>query len=130
MLRLLSEIDKYRNSDIASGAIEGILTLWEHSLERHPYQFYMGTDFRKLKAPALWYDIVGVTNCLSKFEQAKADPRFCEMIALIESKQDVDGFFTPESVYLKCKGWDFGQKKTVSPYLTYLCIRILDRVRG
>jgi len=128
MLRLLSEIDEYRSGDIASGAIESILSLWENSLERHPYMFYMGTDFRKLKAPTLWYDIVGVTNCLSKFEQAKDDPRFCEMVTLIRAKQDINGFFTPESVYQKCKGWDFGQKKTVSPYLTYLCVRVLNRV--
>ena len=128
MLRLLSEIDEYRDSDVAHGAIESILTLWEHSQKRHPYLFYMGTDFRKLKAPALWYDIVGVADCLSKFERAKVDARFCEMIALIKAKQDADGFLTPESIYQKCKGWDFGQKKTVSPYLTYLCVRILNRV--
>jgi hypothetical protein len=127
MLRLLSEIDEYRKSDVATGAAEALLSLWEHSRERHPYQFYTGTDFRKLKAPAMWYDIVGVTHCLSKFEPVKADPRFSEMIALIKTKQNADGFFTPESVYLKCKGWDFGQKKTASPYLTYLCVQILGR---
>jgi hypothetical protein len=48
------------------------------------------------------------------------------MIDLIRGKQNADGMFTPESIYQKCKGWDFGQKKAVSPYLTYLCIRLLD----
>ena len=129
MLSLLSEIPEYRDSDIARGAAEVILSLWEHSLERHPYMFYMGTDFRKLKAPSLWYDIVSVADCLSKFEFVKADPRFREMIDLIESRQDADGMFTPGSVYQKCKEWDFGQKKTVSPYLTYLCVRLLKRAR-
>ena len=128
MLNLLAEIDAYRNSDTVKNGVEVILSLWENSLERHPYMFYMGTDFRKLKAPALWYDIVSVADCLSKFGFVKADPRFCEMIDLIRGKQDADGMFTPESVYLKCKGWDFGQKKTVSPYLSYLCIRLLKRV--
>ncbi len=89
--------------------------------------FYMGTDFRKLKAPAIWYDIVGVTDCLSMFDHARKDPRFKEMVEIIKEKQDEDGFFTPESVYQKCKGWDFGQKKTASPYLTFLCLRILER---
>jgi len=130
MVNLLSEIDEYRESDVAKAGIETILDLWESSLERHPYMFYMGTDFRKLKAPALWYDLVGVTDCLSRFEQAKADPRFREMIDLIKKKQGADGMFTPESVYQKCKGWDFGQKKAVSPYLSYLCIRILNRVNN
>ena len=88
----------------------------------------MGTDFRKLKAPSLWYDLLNVAAVLSRFPRVHADPRFKEMIRLIKSKGDEEGFFTPESVYLKLKAWDFGQKKTPSPYLTYLCLRILDRV--
>ena len=130
MLKLLSDIDEYRNSDIVKGGIDVILSLWENSLERHPYMFYMGTDFRKLKAPAMWYDIVSVTDLLSKFDFVKTDPRFCEMVDLIKGKQDADGMFTPESVYQKFKGWDFGQKKTVSPYLSYLCIRLLQRINS
>jgi len=50
------------------------------------------------------------------------------MIDLIKGKQDENGMFTPESVYQKFKGWDFGQKKSVSPYLSFLCIRILRRI--
>ena len=128
MVNLLSEIDEYQDSDTAKNGVETLLTLWENSLERHPYMFYMGNDFRKLKAPAMWYDIVSVANCLSKFEFVRTDPRFCEMVDLIKGKQDAEGMFTPESVYQKCKGWDFGQKKVVSPYLSYLCIRLLRRV--
>ncbi|MCL2333969.1 MAG: hypothetical protein FWC52_04180 [Candidatus Methanoplasma sp.] len=128
MLNLYAEIDEYRKSDVAKRGIDAILSLWENSLERHPYMFYTGTDFRKLKAPAMWYDIVSVTDCLSKFECARKDTRFCEMIEIIKSKQDPDGLFIPESVYQKCKDWDFGQKKTVSPYLSFLCIRLLSRL--
>ena len=113
-----------------SRVAEVILSLWENSLKRHPYMFYMGTDFRKLKAPALWYDLVSVTDFLSKYDFVRSDSRFCEMIDVIKGKQDADGMFIPESVYQKFKGWDFGQKKTVSPYLTYLCTRILKQVHG
>ena len=129
MLKLLAEIDEYRNSDIVKEGIEVILSLWEGSLERHPYMFYMGTDFRKLKAPAMWYDIVSVADLLRRFDFVKTDSRFIEMLDLIQGKQDADGMFIPESVYQKFKGWDFGQKKTVSPYLSYLCTRILKRSR-
>lgn len=52
------------------------------------------------------------------------------MVDLIEGEQGKDGFFTPESVYQKCKGWDFGQKKTASPYLSFLCLRILERCKS
>jgi len=128
MLNLLAEIEEYRSGDTAKCGVDVILSLWENSHVRHPYMFYMGTDFRKLKAPAIWYDIVSVADCLSKFEFAKADTRFCEMLSIIKEKQNKDGMFTPESVYQKCKGWDFGQKKTVSPYLSYLCMRLFERV--
>ena len=130
MVKLLSEIDEYRNSNIVRDGIEVILSLWENSLERHPYMFYMGTDFRKLKAPAMWYNILSVADCLSRFDYVKTDPRFCEMLDLIKGKQNADGMFIPESVYQKFKGWDFGQKKTVSPYLSFLCVRLLRRLNG
>lgn len=128
MLKLYSEIADYQESNISSNVIDVFFSLWENSRERHPYMFYMGTDFRKLKAPAMWYDIVSVTDCLSKFEYAKNDDRFKEMVQIIKEKQDENGLFTPEAVYQKFKGWDFGQKKKPSPYLTYLCYRIINRI--
>lgn len=126
MADLLSYIPEYRNSQIAVSSINALLNLWENSLDQHPYLFYMGTDFRKLKAPPCWYDIVSVALVLSKYELARNDPRFLEMTACIKGKQDEEGFFTPESVYTKLKGWDFAQKKAISPYLTYLYFRIFN----
>jgi len=128
MLKLLSAIPEYCESEIAANTANGLLLLWENSLERHPYMFYMGTDFRKLKAPAMWYDLVSVADILSHFESVKSDVRFMEMAVMIKSKQDNNGLFTPEAVFQKFKGWDFGQKKNPSPYLTYLCYRILERI--
>jgi len=128
MLKLMSAIPEYYGSEIAKRTAMSLLSLWENSLERHPYMFYMGTDFRKLKAPAMWYDIVSVVDVLSRFEAVKSDPRFVEMLMVIKNKQDGNGLFTPEAVFQKFKGWDFGQKKNPSPYLTYLCCRIFERV--
>ena len=131
MLKLMSAIPEYRESEFAVDTAKGLLTLWENSLERHPYMFYMGTDFRKLKAPAMWamwYDLVSVVDVLSHFEFIKSDARFVEMVEMIKSKQNNSGLYTPEAVYQKFKGWDFGQKKEPSPYLTYLCYQILSRL--
>jgi len=127
MLKLLSAIPEYNESDIVRETAGTLLSLWGNSLERHPYMFYMGTDFRKLKAPAMWYDIVSVVDVLSRVEHVKSDAHFIEMVSLIKSKQDDNGLFTPEAVFQKFKGWDFGQKKSPSPYLTYLCHQILER---
>jgi hypothetical protein len=129
MLKLLTAIPEYSESDIVKDTAAALLSLWETSLERHPYMFYMGTDFRKLKAPAMWYDLVSVVDVLSRVESVKADVRFIEMVSLIKSKQDCNGLFTPEAVFQKFKGWDFGQKKSPSPYLTYLCYQILERTK-
>lgn len=126
-LKLLSLIPDYKDSVIAKTTIDALLYLWENSRDQHPYIFYMGNDFRKLKAPNIWYDIVNVADCLSHFEYARKDKRFHEMLDIIESKANSDFQFTPESVYLKCKDWDFGQKKEPSLWLTYLCLNILQR---
>lgn len=127
ILRLLSVIPEYRQSESANSLIRVLLDLWEKSREQHPYMFYMGTDFRKLKAPALWYDIVSVTDCISHFEIARKDERFYEMLAIIESKATPNDQFIPESIYLKCNEWDFGQKKKPSGWLTYICVSTLER---
>lgn len=129
MTDLLSQIPEYQTSAMIKASAESLLSLWETSVSQHPYMFYMGTDFRKLKAPSSWYDIVSVAGVLSKLEFIQEDPRFLEMIDLIKRKQTLDGFFTPESVYMKLKDWDFGQKKQPSAYLTYQCMRILNRLK-
>ncbi|MDR0508441.1 MAG: hypothetical protein LBG63_01245, partial [Candidatus Methanoplasma sp.] len=43
MLRLLSAIPEYHDSEITVNTASGLFSLWENSLERHPYMFYMGT---------------------------------------------------------------------------------------
>ena len=128
MADLLSYIPEHNDSSTANASINSLLNLWENSLEQHPFMFYMGTDFRKLKAPSCWYDIVSLADVLSKYDRVRADLRFLKMINLIKTKQDSVGFFIPESMYLKLSGWDFSQKKAPSPYLTYLCLRIFERI--
>lgn len=59
MIKLLLQYkDEYKN-EISIGC-NSLNTLWENSLNDHPYIFYMGTDFRKLKLPFIWYDILHV----------------------------------------------------------------------
>jgi hypothetical protein len=125
MLRLLSAFYGFE-AEKAAG-IECLLGLWEHSRERAPYMFRMGTDFRKLKAPTFWYGLLSVADVLSRYPAAIADPRFGDMAAVIRSKANPDGLFVPESVYLAWKEWDFGQKKAPSSWVTFLATRIIDR---
>jgi hypothetical protein len=129
MLKVLAQTPELRGSQSAKIGVETLLSLWAESEQRHPYMFFMGTDFRKLKAPLFWYDILHALDVLRQFEWAWKDQRFQEMINVVASKADADGRFIPESVWTAWKDWDFGQKKTPSRGLTFFVQRILKRVQ-
>jgi hypothetical protein len=128
MLKALSEFEDLRESQACHIGAEALLTLWEESMTRHPYIFYMGTDFRKLKVPLVWYDLVHVLEVLTRFPWLRDDPRLLDMLALLRSKADAGGRFTLESIWTAWKGWEFGQKREPSRWLTLLAWRILGRV--
>jgi hypothetical protein len=128
MLKLLNLYEDDRNSKFANDSVESLLNLWENSRTLRPYIFYMGTDFRKLKTPFIWYDILHVADTLSNFAQVWRDNRFLEMVNLINTKADPNGLYTPESAWLAWKGWDFGQKKKPSAWLTFSVYRINKRI--
>jgi hypothetical protein len=128
MLKALAQFNEMLGSNASQKGVESILALWEERRERHPYMFYMGTDFSKIKAPLVWYDILHVSEVLSHFPWVREDRRFIEMLDLIYSKADVDGRYTPESIWTAWKGWDFGQKKAPSPWLTFLIHRLRSRL--
>jgi hypothetical protein len=65
-----------------------MLQLWEHSREKWPYLFHAGSDFRKLKLPLVWYDILHVATVLSYFPKARGDVRLREMVDTIIGKAD------------------------------------------
>jgi hypothetical protein len=128
MLKMLSQFDELKSSKEVHVGVECLLGLWEKSLDRHPYMFYMGTDFRKLKAPFVWYDILHVLDVLSQFSWLQNDSRLKEMLDIVKSKADNEGSYTPESEWKAWQGWDFGQKKQPSRWLTFLVLRILRRI--
>jgi hypothetical protein len=128
MLKLLSLFEEYHGSSQARTGIDSLCNLWSESITSHPYIFYMGDDFRKLKAPLVWYDIIGMLDVLSRFDYSQQKDQVKEMLDIVIARQDADGKYTPESVWQDWKGWDFGQKKKPSEYLTFLVYRILNRI--
>jgi len=128
MLQTLAQIPELRDGKSAKAGVDSLLDLWEKSKEQHPYMFFMGTDFRKLKVPLFWYDILHVLDVLSRFKWARKDRRFTQMLEVVKSKADSDGRYVPESVWTAWKDWDFGQKKVPSRGLTFYVQRILQRV--
>ena len=67
---------------------------------------------------------------VSRFPHLGDDPRLEEMAEVIRAKADQQGRFTPESVWMAWKGWDFGQKRLPSQGLTLLAWRALQRLGG
>jgi hypothetical protein len=108
--------------------INALLDHWEHQTERKIYLFGIGTDFRKLKYPFVWYDILHVTDILSRFPEVHTDPRFQEMLQVITQQADELGRYTASSMYMAWKGWSFANKKAPSPWLTFLVFRIQQRI--
>jgi hypothetical protein len=115
-------------AEVHDGA-EALLNLWSARRERHPYMFYMGTDFCKLKAPLIWYDILHVMDVLSCFPWLRDDPRLREMISVMVANLDSDGRVTPGSVWMAWKDWEFGQKKVPSRWVTLLVERVRQRMK-
>jgi hypothetical protein len=128
MLKLLSAIGELDDDPVCHTGAETLLSLWSQSLTRHPYMFYMGTDFRKLKVPFVWYDLMHVLDVLSRFHWLKKDTRLLDMLEILKSKADKQGRFTLESTWTAWKDWEFGQKKTPSRWLTLLAWRIIGRI--
>jgi hypothetical protein len=128
MLKALSRFDDLRAGPAAHAGAETLLTLWEWSRTWHPYIFYTGTDFRKVKAPLVWYDLLHVLDVLARFPWVAGDPRYADMLATLRAKMTDDGRLTPESVWMPWKAWEFGQKKAPSRWVTLLAWRVLARV--
>ncbi|MGB9834139.1 MAG: hypothetical protein ACPLPW_04135 [bacterium] len=129
MLKALSQIPGLNDSSASYTGVETLLTLWEGREKRHPYMFFMGTDFCKLKAPFVWYDILHVADVLTQFPWLRADARLKAMIGIIKRKADEEGRFIPESIWEAWKEWDFGQKRVPSPWLTLAAQRVLKRIQ-
>lgn len=126
MLKLLLQYGPRYRERVLSCA-ECLLGLWADSRTRHPYIFYMGEDFRKLKLPFIWYDILHVLEALSQVEECRRDPRLLEMLAVVKAKEGQAGY-VPESVYQPFKAWDFGQKKKASEWMGFCVQRIEARL--
>lgn len=122
---LLPFRDKYAH-EIHKGG-ETLLALWEQRKSSKPYLFAMGSDFIKLKAPLIWYDILHVVEVLSSVPIFHHQPALQEMIALVKQKADPNGRYRSESIWMDWRGWDFGQKREPSRWLTLLILRMLKR---
>jgi len=127
-LKALSLVPELHDSPATRAGAEILLWHWERQAERKIYMFGIGSDFRKLKYPYIWYNILHVAEVLSRFPFVFHDPRFQEMVETITTQTDEEGKYTPGSMYRAWKDWEFANKKTPSPWITFLILRIIYRM--
>jgi hypothetical protein len=127
VLKALSQVPELASDRAVRLGVEMLLGHWQRQTERKLYLFGIGTDFRKLKYPFVWYDILHVVDVLSRFPFTHDDPRYQEMVKAIEVQADLAGRYTATSMYRAWKGWSFANKKQPSPWLTFLVRRIQRR---
>jgi len=113
--------------DAARKGIEMLLGHWAERGQRKMYLFGIGTDFRKLKYPFVWYDLLHVTDVLGRFPAVHGDSRFGEMLEALADQAEGEGRYIATSMYRAWKGWSFADKKAPSPWLTFLALRVLKR---
>jgi hypothetical protein len=129
-LKALALAPGMADSDAARAGVGALLWHWDIQKERKVYMFGLGTDFRKPKYPLIWYDILHVTDVLTRFPFARMDPRLRAMVDELRAQADVQGRFTAGSMYRAWKEWDFANKKTPSPTITATAWRVLGRMQG
>lgn len=81
--------DRYQN-EIRLG-VDTLLDLWNRRRETKPFLFAMGSDFEKLKAPLIWYDILHVLDTLSKVPEFRTRPEILQMLEIVQAKADENG---------------------------------------
>ncbi len=126
MVKALLPFGSRYRAAVERGA-EILLKMWRDRGERKYYLFAMGSGFEKLKAPFVWFDLLHVLDVLSQIPVVYQREEVGAMLTILRQKADAAGCFRPESIWMDWRGWDFGQKREPSRWLTFLACRILSR---
>ena len=128
VLMLLGQYEEFRTDTRFNGAVDLLLRHWQKRKEPwRPYGYGMGTDFSKLKYPAVKYGILRVLDVLSLYPYAVRSKEFQDMLNFVLQKSK-NGRYYAESVSRSYAEFDFGQTKEPSRWITFLVNRIEKRV--
>ncbi|MBN1118613.1 MAG: hypothetical protein JXA77_15485 [Bacteroidales bacterium] len=124
-LDVFSLIAGLKNSEFAKNAFEPLKFHYEFG--NTLYYFGRSKKFWSFKYPFVWYNALYLADVLTRYPIFKEEALVKELINWILESQTSDGKFKPTSIYMEYKGWDFGNKKEVSPWISFLCYRILKQ---
>lgn len=135
-LRALSHLTPDRRPSWLAEAAATPLAIWRRRSEERPYLFGHGYQFKSVKWPNFWYDVLWVLETVGRYPEVWSGPgardedrrAAAEMAAcLIAYNFDPDGRVTPRRTYKGFGGFSFGQKKTTSPFATARALAALMR---
>ena len=124
-LDVFSCIEELKESLYAKNAFEVLKFHKEYG--KSIYYFGRSKKFWTLKYPFVWYNALYLAEVLSRYKIFKEEELVKDLISWIESMQSENGRFKPTSIYMNYKNWEFSNKKEESPWITFLCCRILKR---
>lgn len=128
-LKALSLLPALHKSRAVENGIEMLLSHWGRQGKAKYFLFGSGSNFRKIKYPYVWYDILHIVEVLSRFAQTHSDGRMQSLLQALLEQGDEEQRFTSTSMYMAWKGWSFSDKKNPSPWLTFLVYRIAKRMQ-
>jgi hypothetical protein len=126
-LKALAQMGGLADCPAVHAGVEMLLGHWAARGQSRPYLFGVGSDYRKLKYPFVWYDGLHAADVLSRLPAARADQRLSELVDTVSTQADADGRYAAGSMYRAWQGWSFADKKRPSPWLTLLVLRVQRR---
>lgn len=124
-LEVFSQLPDLKESVYSRNAYEPLRFHREYG--KTMYYFGRSKNFWTFKYPFVWYNALYLADVLTRFEFLKNEDLVKELVEWIENSQDEKGRFKPTSMFMAYKGWDFANKREASPWITFLCCRILKR---
>lgn len=124
-LDVFSQVPELKESIYAKNAFDPLKFHREYG--KSIYYFGRSKKFWTLKYPYVWYNALYLADVLCRFDFLKGDALVQELIDWITHSQDQNGRFTPTSIFREYSSWDFSNKKEPSPWITFLCCRIIKK---
>ncbi len=136
-LRALSHLPESGRPAWIVEAARTPLEVWRRRATERPYQFGHGYQFKSVKWPNFWYDVLWVLETVGRFPALwrGSDAREEDRVALVELAAclleydfDADGRVTPRRTYRGFERFSFGRKDAPSPFATARCLVALLRL--
>ncbi len=136
-LRAFSHVPPADRPSAILAAARTPLEVWRRRAEEKPYMFGHGYQFKSVKWPNIWYDVLWVLETVGRYPHLWRGPgdrpedrrAIAEMAAcLIAYNFDADGRLTPRRAYTGFENLTLGQKKEPSPFATALALSALARL--